>query len=501
MDLSESSLRKYEHSVHDPISKVLIPVRTPADSRIGQFALSHGLSSHAFDELVTLLEDPEIRGSEVTISSGESFFSAVAEYRERLLLKRPVSGSPLGFSPIVLDGVIEAMRQDMGSFVEAVPGYELDFQNEDASEAFNTLIHTLQNMALVHRSWVDPVHRLLHLRYCVSGSTLPKAPPPSAVAVAIRELAVDYGWGESNASLWALTALLKHLPNLRSLSIGKMTLKHAQSTVTTRALFKTIGTLSNLEVLLFPYWRPHTAVHRMQVYTFLPLCNALSNLKKLSVLWLSHLQSANENPKRLHLDNLRNWQPPMLKTLVINAPLHPNSLPGTFIRWINDHPHAQPSLETLIVSPDRGSDVDPATVLDLGNGPGFSKLKCVYTNRIVYNAILPTAQDVKVLCLSMVGDRLPGRLPPGLKRLHIQTNKGDQLADATIMSLLHQSDTGALETIDLYEVSSREMFDWNGTTRFPLLADFCSGSVELGRCQSGSSEWTEFGEVVKELLP
>lgn len=498
MDLSEKSLRKYEHSIHDPISKVLIPVKTSADSRIGQFALSHGLSSHAFDELLALLEDPEIRGSEITISSGESFFRAVAEHRERLQLKRSVS--PLGFSPVVLDGVIEAMRQDMGSFVEAIPGYELDFQNEDASESFDTLIHTLGNMALVHRSWADPVHRLLHMRYYVSGRTIPKPPPPRTVAAAIRELAVDYEWRESNASLWSLTDLLKHLPNLRALSIAKMTLKHAQSTVTTRALLKTIGSLPNLEVLLFPYWRPHTAVHRMQLHTFLPLCKALSNLKKLSVLWLSHLQSANENPKRLHPDILRHLQPPMLKTLVINAPLHPTSLPGTFIRWIN-HPHEQPSLETLIVSPDRCSNIDPDMSLDLGDGTGFSKLERVYTNRIVYDAILPTTQDVRVLCLSMVEDRLPDRLPPKLKRLHIQFSKGDQLADAAIMSLLHQNDTGALETIDLYEVSSREMFDWNGTTKFPLLTDFCSGSVELCRYQSGSNEWTEFGEVVKALLP
>lgn len=201
MDLSEKSLRKYEHSIHDPISKVLIPVKTSADSRIGQFALSHGLSSHAFDELLALLEDPEIRGSEITISSGESFFRAVAEHRERLQLKRSVS--PLGFSPVVLDGVIEAMRQDMGSFVEAIPGYELDFPNEDASESFDTLIHTLENMALVHRSWADPVHRLLHMRYYVSGRTIPKPPPPRTVAAAIRELAVDYEWRESNASLWS----------------------------------------------------------------------------------------------------------------------------------------------------------------------------------------------------------------------------------------------------------------------------------------------------------
>lgn len=70
------------------------------------------------------------------------------------------------------------------------------------------------------------------------------------------------------------------------------------------------------------------------------------------------------------------------------------------------HPHGRPSLDTLIVSPDRDRDV---------------------TN------LLPSTQEVKVLCLNMVKrDILPNQMPAGLNHLLIRFSKGDKLADAAI---------------------------------------------------------------------
>lgn len=74
--------------------------------------------------------------------------------------------------------------------------------------------------------------------------------------------------------------------------------------------------------------------------------------------------------------------------------------------------------------------------------------------------------------------------------LLVQFSKGDQLADAAIMSFLHQSDTRTHERIVLYGVSLRDRSDWNWKTRFPLLVNFCSGSLELSRYYSGYESTT-----------
>lgn len=60
MDLSYEAPRKYDFSIHDPVTNILIPVRNSVESRIGQFALSHGLSATGFDQLLELLNDSEI---------------------------------------------------------------------------------------------------------------------------------------------------------------------------------------------------------------------------------------------------------------------------------------------------------------------------------------------------------------------------------------------------------------------------------------------------------
>lgn len=114
MDSSHEAHKKSDFSIYDPVTKILIPVNNYVDSRIGQFAFSHSLSATSFDQLLGLLNDRDIRTSELTFNSGADFESLTAKYRGK-----PPNPS-MGFPLVVLEGVMDAMRTEMGSFVGAV---------------------------------------------------------------------------------------------------------------------------------------------------------------------------------------------------------------------------------------------------------------------------------------------------------------------------------------------------------------------------------------------
>lgn len=416
MDLSYEALKKYEFSVHDPVTKVLIPVNNSVDSRIGQFALSHSLSASGIDQLLDLLNDPEIRTSELTFKSGADFERIATKHREKL--RRRPSKSALGFPPVVLEGVIDAMRLQMGSFVDAV-AHNDHRANEDQEKriVFRKMIRSLRNMSLVHSSWVPFVRSLLHMRYCCTNGTIPTQRIPSwQVAFAIRELVVDYNWDE-DSSLRSLNRLLGYLPNLRSLSISMTNYEAGKYKDSMRLVIVTIGRLTNLEVLLFPIWSQPLSFDESQANDNVPylfeLCVALSNLKKLTVLWLSGLQCSKVAAETQVTEKLKKSKAPNLKTLVLNIPPHPLHLPGHFLHWIV-HSQERPSLENLIITPDcRPNNVD-ATIA-CSNGPGLSSLKRLFlhpSGGTLYDVIYPSAQDMEAIYLRFLKDGLPKRLPP-----------------------------------------------------------------------------------------
>lgn len=507
MDLSYEALRRYDFSIHDPVTKNLIPVRNSVESRIGQFALSHGLSATGFDQLLELLNDSEITGrmSELTIKSGKDFERIVANHTEKL--ERRPSNYAMNFPLVVLECVIDAMRLEMGSFVAAValhnrrtsphPEYRLKF---------GSLTYNLRNMSLVHRSWVPYVHSLLHMRYWRTNETLPKRPSPP-VASAVRELMIDYTWDEDR-SLQSLSTLLGNLPNLRSLSIGMTDYEAGKYEESMRLVIGTIGKLKNLEVLLFPTWGvwsppesdgSHTMVNTPYLFD---LCEALSNLKRLSVLWLSDLQCSKAAAETQLTEKLKNLKAPNLKTLVLNIPPRALPLPGHFLHWIIHSPE-RPSLENLIISSDCLPDNADVTTA-CGNGPGLCNLKRLHLTSCsgsVYDVIYPLAQDLQFLQLSIVSDGLPKRLPSRLKELIIQVRINDKQADKAIASLLERSDTASLEKITLKGFQLMTPRAGNSTKDYSHVSSFCGSSVKLNRGFAETNMWNGFFVLVRAILP
>lgn len=499
MDLSYEALRKYEFSIHDPVTKILIPVRNSVDSRIGQFALSHGLSASGFDQLLELLNDPDIRTAELTFKTGADLERLAAKHRKNLQHRTPNSTS--GFPLVVLEGVIDTMRLEMGTFVGAVASNDhLATAYQEKRIEFRKLIRSLRNMSLVHRSWLPLVHSLLHMRYCCTNGTIPRK-PSRPVALAIRELAVDYNWGE-DSSLRLLNNLLLHLPNLRSLSIGMTNYASGKYEESMRLVIGTIGRLTNLEVLLFPIWRAPELHYGSQENESTPylfeLCEALSNLKRLSTLWLSGLQCSKVVAETQLTEKLRNLKAPNIKTLILNTPHHLLSLPGHFLHWII-HSQDSPSLENLIISPDclpNNADITIAC----SNGPGFSNLKRLFlasSGGTVYNAVYPLAQNIEVLYLNMIKDELPKRLPLQLKELIIQVGKDDMgKADQEIVALLERSGTEALEKITL-----KGLGFFSSMLGFSHVSRFCGTSVKLSRGIRETNIWAGFVDLIQATLP
>lgn len=503
MNLSPDAHKEYDYSIYDSGTKLLIPVNNYVDSRIGQFAFSHNFSATSFNQLLELLNDRDIRISELTFKSGADFERLIAKYREKLQHRTP--DSSIGFPLVVLEGVMDAMRLEMGPFVVAVADSDLlRHEARVASKEFRNLLRTLRNMSLVHRSWVPLAHSLLHMRHCCKDGTIPKI-PSWPVASAIRELIVEYNW-DKESSLRSLNILLGRLPNLRALSIGMTDYEAGKYKESMHLVLETIGRLTNLEVLLFPNWKapePHNGSEAGDSTPYLfKLCESLSKLKKLSVLWLSGLQCSEEAAGTRLTEQLRNLKAPNLKTLVINIPAHPLSLPGHFLHWII-HSQKSPSLENLIISPDCLADNADVTTACI-NGPGFSNLKHLYlasSSGSIYDAIYPSANNLQALHLNIIRDRLPKQLPPRLEALIIQVRADNGQADETVMTLLERSDTGNIRKITLNVISFKTPRVLISTAGLTNDLRFCRTLVKMKRYLLKDRMWRGFISIVREILP
>ncbi|EJD02443.1 uncharacterized protein FOMMEDRAFT_157656 [Fomitiporia mediterranea MF3/22] len=287
-------------STHESIARlenlhVTVPCKSASDALLAAFSvdLSRDLNSNVLDAILTLVRDEKFNARDVTFGTAQDVAKHISEQRKRIAQKRALtsphslpSGSNQndarmdgGIPPLIIDFVAQQLAREMIPLAEQV---DWDTNMYNVADAKCPREQDLLNMALVHRTWTQPVSRVLRTRAKLFGAkTLQSFLRSPRMGSWLREVYFVESLDNENAR--EMVRLLKHLlrnaPNLRKLAIRTWWRLDVRDMYDFHQVILELEHMQHLESLwLFP--------NRGHVACLPTLCSVLPNLRSLKALYI-----------------------------------------------------------------------------------------------------------------------------------------------------------------------------------------------------------------------
>lgn len=156
----------YLHYAYDNLLQTYIPFDTSSDAMIACLATAHNIPSEHVEIFLSLIQDSDFDGSEVTLRSTTDIYARIRQHRIReVICKSDHSTNNSVINNVVLCGVIEVLEEDIMHFeslknklyLDVNEARDYDLWAVRAKEAKQTL----SLMSLVHPSWTEPSRHAL----------------------------------------------------------------------------------------------------------------------------------------------------------------------------------------------------------------------------------------------------------------------------------------------------------------------------------------------------
>lgn len=240
-----------ENVAFEPTTQTHIRFNSKTDAVLAEMLFKEELGIQKFNQLLTVLRNPEFDVKDVTFKNPLEIFHHVASKKQEAAVERSGNIAVAGMPSLVLSGVIRTL-------VEEVPSIEGPEGHRPLSEAERTLL----NMTLAHRSWSFLAQKGLGERVFIRGTASLRAAMLSPLLGS---------WTKQLAYKWVMTTHWRNGPIPED----------PEETYT--LLGDLLGRLTGLQRLSL--WSMHNQCGDAPVCPFM---NALESAPSLEYLWLSH---------------------------------------------------------------------------------------------------------------------------------------------------------------------------------------------------------------------
>lgn len=438
--------------VHDPESRLLIPVPSRSDQILVQFALNNRLSPAAFNELRNIIEgkDSDLKPDELTIR-GEKYEQDFVSYGSHLPFPEASHRFDSEAAAVVIDLVVQHLKQEI-SDVDFIGECSTFYRHDARKRALTQTRSLLASMARVHSTWWSSLSVLRSRVVLSSQQRLNDLVDHDRVLKNITQLALE-GFHERGTSFSqdsdVVALLLSKVPQLTMFSVN-LTRLDILSSEKASSLANAISQLTHLKALMF-YGFSVRSVDRFFSVFFLGV-QKLLHLRTLSFCgWYEILtdESTAMDEESLASTITSYSFPPKLNCILLSR----------------ERRFAIPSKDLELLEPEP-KEKGPILFLVTGNYTPFDA-----ASRQLLRSFKPLVQ-VKRLCIGNVRIQQDRLLPYFLEELIIDSDRSDA-CDSDLAKMLAFNRLSKLSHILIVRSGAYCLPSPDPLDLFPQTASYC----------------------------